>query len=267
MVNKIAVILVGGIVVIGVVAVGGVVALVFTTSSSGGTQTPTAVDATPLPDSVGGTATAVGTSAGTATGSTETPTPASATPTPRSVPPSEFNETRIEILIEREINDRRRALQLDPLARNSSSAEDLTRMAREHSASMARIGAANHTINGTSSADRYRQYELYSACKFKIPGQDSFARPDNNGYEVTENGFEAIDRTVAGRPYEVDGETRFNADERDVATTVVDTWWNASYPSPGPDYRKRLTFENATSIGVGVEVTQYGEVYATANVC
>jgi hypothetical protein len=207
----------------------------------------------------------------TTTPSSPTPTatatpPATAGPTPTATPkpdPSDFNETNIETLIADEINDRRERQGLDRLSRSGSTVADLNEMARAHSTSMARRGNLTHVINGTTSADRYRQNDLYQVCKWKRPGEDGFASPDNNGIEVSENGFEMIGRTAAGRETEVVNDTRFIGTDEDAADAVVDQWFNTTYPR----YPERLTFVNASRVGVGVEVTQYGEVYATANLC
>jgi len=274
MVNKIAVLLVGGIVLVAVVVMGGVAALVLTgggdgggagSTGGGGGSTPTAVDPTPLPSPGPETPNATVTPTTPTATATATPT-ATPVPTPTATPkpdPSDFNETNIETLIADEINDRRERQGLDRLSRSGSTVADLNEMARAHSTSMARRGNLTHVINGTTSADRYRQNDLYQVCKWKRPGEDGFASPDNNGIEVSENGFEMIGRTAAGRETEVVNDTRFIGTDEDAADAVVDQWFNTTYPR----YPERLTFVNASRVGVGVEVTQYGEVYATANLC
>jgi hypothetical protein len=282
MVNKIAVLLVGGIIVVGVVVIGGVAAFVLG-GTDGGSGTPTARDATPLPSpgatvtgTAAPTATATVTATGTATATaTVTPT-ATATPTatPRpTVSPSEFDEEAIATHIERLINRRRQAAGLEPLSRNGTTVGTVVEMARAHSEAMADEGDPTHEIAGNTSTDRYRAYELYNVCSWQKPGEEGFARPDANGVTDSPNGFETVASTIAGREYEFqrDGETitRFNADEQDVAEAIVNQWWN----NTGVDstdrlyYRDRLTLPNAGRIGVGVEVTQFGEVYATANLC
>ena len=276
MVNKVAVILVGGIVLVAVVVIGGVAALVLGGGGSAGDATATPVDPTPLP-SPGATATATQTSTPTATAMatatrSSTPTPTvTATPAPTATPrptvlPSDFDEEEIELLVAQRVNERRQAAGLDPLQLDGSLANEVSGMARDHSEAMAREGEATHVIDGNTSADRYRTYELYENCKWELPGEEGFAFPDANGLETdSENGFEAVADTTAGREYEyeVTGERRFNADERDVAEAVVQQWWNTTLPP----YSGRLTLPNARYLGVGVEVTQFGEVYVTANLC
>jgi len=118
-------------------------------------------------------------------------------------------------------------------------------------------------INGTTSADRYRDAELYTTCQWQRYTREGFVKPDNNGFEVSENGIEVVGGTVAARSYDTGNGTRYNEDERAVARDLVDTWMDTSYPR----YPDRLMMPNATRVGVGVEVTQYGEVYATADLC
>lgn len=269
MVNKVAVLLVGGIVVVGVVVIGGVAAFVLGSGGPAGDATPTAVDETPLPSPTAngpGTATdgPAATPSTTATATvTGTPT-ATPTATPRpTVLPSEFDDDEIERHIAELINERREADGLDPLRLDGSTSNSVTEMARDHSAAMAEEGEAVHVIDGNTSTDRYHQYELYTTCRWRQPGGESFASSDHNGITGSENGFEAVARTIAGREYEDDGDTFFHRDEEAVAEHIVDEWWNSTLPP----YADRLTLPNARHLGVGVEITQYGEVYATANIC
>lgn len=256
MVNKAAVVLLGGIVVVGVVAIGGVGALVLGVGGGDGAGTATPVDATPLPFTP-----------------TEAPTPtASATPTEDSsaatattaavqrttILPRRFDERRVETLVGRYINDRREAQGLDPLALNGSTAGNVRVMARDHSVAMADAGRVTHVLDDNSSTDRYRQYDLYRTCQWKSGLKDSVVAADNNGLEGSNNSLEAVGRTVAGQPY---GDSQFNDDEAAVARAIVEAWF------ADDTFEQRLTLPNAGSVGVGIEITQSGEVYATANLC
>lgn len=225
--------------------------------------TPTAVEATPLPETDSPTPTAT---PGTATAPTATATPdgtavATATPdtpTPTQVRttilPRRFDETRIENLVEQRINERRAADELDELERRGQTVNRVKTMARNHSVSMANAGSTVHTIGGQSSADRYERYDLYATCQWDAAGGDYIVTADDNA-------LEAIGQTYAGQEYTQGGETRFNANETMVADAIVDRWWNQTL------YHDRLTLPNANRIAVGVEITQSGEVYATANLC
>jgi len=258
MVNKAAVYLIGGIVLVGVLVVGGAGYFLFAglgNADTGGTPTP--VDATPL--DLSPTPTAAPTVTATATAApTATPAPTATTPQQTVVLPNEFDERRVEVLIVEEINERRTAEGLDPLLGNGTVPERLREMVREHSVAMADTGRVNHVIDGNASVDRYEDNDLYRLCRWKADGREAIIAADNNGYAANESALEAVGHTYAGREY--DG-GQFNGDEQAVAAAIVEDWYR--------DYRfvRRLMLPNATMVGVGVTITQSGEVYATADLC
>ena len=229
----------------------------------------TTVDATDLPTlppTVTGTAAADGTATVTAAPtptatpyptltptSTPTPTP-TATPALTDIPADAFDEAEIEHLVGEYLNDRRASAGLDPLAIEGQGVDRLTEMARGHSVQMANIDAAIHKIDGVTSAERYRDHELYERCRWSSPDGNTLRTADDNA-------LEAVGRTVAGEPYRDNGTRKFNGDERAVARAVVDAWWNTS------TYRPRLSYPNADELGVGVEITRRNDVFVTANVC
>lgn len=262
--NRAAVVLLGAVVLVGVLAIGGGAFLVLGGGGNGGTAgTPTAVDATPLP--LTPTPTAAPTSTLTAA-PTSTPT-ATPTSTPTSTPTAaprttvlarRFDERRVEVLVVEEINERRAAEGLEPLEGNGTTAGRLRAMAREHSVAMANAGKVRHRLDGNASTHRYRQNDLYRLCKWEAADHEAIIAPDNNGHYQNKSALEAVGRTYAGQVYS-DGQ--FNGNERAVATAVVEQWWD--------DYRfhLRLTLPRADTVGVGVEITQTGEVYVTADLC
>jgi uncharacterized protein YkwD len=260
MVNRVAVYLIGGIVLVGVLVVGGAGYFVFAglgNADAGGT--PTAVDRTSLDPSPTPTATATAAPAATATPTaTTTTTPTATTARRTAVLPSELDERRVEVLIVEEINDRRTAEGLDPLLGNGTVPERLRAMARDHSVAMADTGRVNHVIDGNASVDRYEDNDLYRLCRWKAEGREAIIAADNNGYAGNESALEAVGHTYAGREYD-DGQ--FNEDEEAVAAAIVEDWYR--------DYRfeRRLMLPNATMVGVGATITQSGEVYATADLC
>jgi uncharacterized protein YkwD len=234
---------------------------------TGDPSTATAVDATDLPTlEPTETGTAVGTATGTAVG-TETPTPyptltptPTPTPTPTATPaltdlPADaFDEREIERLVGEYINDRRASAGLDPLRVEGQGADRLTEMARGHSVQMADQGEAIHRVDGVTSVERYRDYELYDRC--------GWSSPDGNTLRIADdNALEAVGQTIAGEPYRNNGTRQFNGDESAVARAVVESWWNTS------TYRPRLSYPNADEIGVGVEITRRNDVFVTVNVC
>jgi uncharacterized protein YkwD len=240
---------------------------------TGEPETATPVEATDLPTlapTATGTAVGTGTGTGTATASaTPTPTPtayptltptATSTPTPTATPaltaiPAEaFDEREIERLVGEYVNDRRASEGLDPLDNEGKGVDRLTEMARGHSVQMANVGEAIHRIDGVTSAERYRDHELYDRCRWSSPDGNTLRTADDNG-------LEAVGRTIAGEPYESNGSRQFNGNESAVARAIVESWWETK------TYPPRLTYPNADEIGVGVEITRRNDVFVTANVC
>jgi uncharacterized protein YkwD len=209
---------------------------------SGGSSTPTATPgSTPTP-------TATPAASGTAT-PTET-----ATQRQESIPAREFNEQNISDYVRQFLNEEREAAGVPPFESGLQTEADLNEMAKGHSEQMAIAGQAIHEIDGVSSKDRYENSGLYDRCTFKSAEGDYIENPDGTD-------FEAVEKTVAGQAYEEDGEQRFHATDKEVARKIVDDWmaW--------PDYRERLTLRNANIVGIGVEITDTGNVYVTANIC
>jgi uncharacterized protein YkwD len=165
-----------------------------------------------------------------------------------------FDDAEIARLVKERINDRRRAAGLPELRTEGSTVGDLDRMARTHSVAMADAGAVQHNIDGNSSADRYRAFGLFDSCTFPNE-EDTFI------VDATGNQLEAIGSTVAGRAYSADSGPQFNGNEEQIADALVRQWYDNRIQ------RERLAWQNAQRIGVGVEVTQDGSVYATANLC
>jgi uncharacterized protein YkwD len=209
-------------------------------SSDEGTPTPTA-DQTPI---------------STVT-QTQTATPA---PTPTQtaqytdVPARLFNEQNISRYVLQEINAQRGADGLDPLTASGATSERLHSMAEKHSEAMAREGRVIHTLDGESSAERYQSNNLYEQCEMRSAGGGYIISADNNR-------FEAIGKTVAGQPYSQDGQRRFHGNDSQVAQALVDDWFDSGI------YSDRLMLQNAKRVGIGVELTATGNVYATVNVC
>jgi hypothetical protein len=257
--NRAAVIVLGGVVLVGVLVIGGGAAFVLGGGDGGTGGTPTAVDETPLPVTPTPTATptASPTAAPTQT-ATATVTASPTTAPPTAVPLSAFSERRIEVLVVRALNDWRASEGLEPLEGNGTTAERLREMAREHSVAMADEGEVTHVIDGTASVDRYESHDLDRLCTWKAAGRNATIDPGNNGYIETDNAFEAVGRSYAGREYD-DGQ--FNGDERAVARTIVEQWQSDLY------FPRRMLLPTATHVGVGAEITQSGEVYVTADVC
>ncbi|WP_136715402.1 CAP domain-containing protein [Halorientalis salina] len=155
-----------------------------------------------------------------------------------------YDSDDIETEMERFINEYRQSRGLDPLSTTGLTAKRVDWMARNHSIAMAAEGKAIHKIDGQSSADRYREADLYGVCQFQKDGGGATISVDNAMFENVE--------TVSAEYY---------LNDTTIAREIVDQWTSNQY------LRTRLTYENANQIGTGVEITDSGDVYATANVC
>ncbi|MFB6139020.1 MAG: CAP domain-containing protein [Halosimplex sp.] len=239
--------------------------------------TPSPAPAPTAATTVGGTATAVRTgtvgptAAGTGTltptsASTDTPTPTASptatvvpdpTPTPTRTPMliRRFDTEAIERHLRRLINDWRVDRGLDRFTQPEGRVvRRLDRMATAHSVDMADLGETVHRIDNRSSAGRYREYGLFHTCKFKRNGSQYIVTPTRNRLEV-------LGKTYAGTAYETPNGTRYNGNEREVARAVFENWVRAR------PFRDRLSYANATRIGIGIETTENNEVYVTGNLC
>jgi uncharacterized protein YkwD len=116
-------------------------------------------------------------------------------------------------------------------------------MARFHSDNMATQGYLSHAAAGYTAAERYEEYGLAGRCRLT----------DNNSTSIRED-----------RELEVLGVVRVGpngTNETQLATSVVETWFNESEP------RQRLTYRDADQVGIGVTVTDAGRVFTTVNLC
>jgi hypothetical protein len=166
-----------------------------------------------------------------------------------------FDVGEIESEIRRLVNEWREDRGLPAITRaDTSLVADLNTMARSHSVAMADAGKTVHTIDNRSSADRYREYEVYWECRFHRNEHEYIVTPDDNELEV-------LAKTYAGRTYTgVDG-TDYNANETAVARDVVEAWTTRE------PFRQRLSYHNVTRLGVGIETTRDNEMYVTGNFC
>jgi uncharacterized protein YkwD len=200
-----------------------------------------------------GTATATGTnSTATATSSTATPT-ATPTPTPTTTPYREFDTAAIERDIVAAVNSERSDRGLDTYETDTTTAGRVQQMARYHSQAMADEQSLSYTAGGNTTAERYEEAELFARCRYQDPETGDIIDPDND--------FQSLGKTFAGKEYDDGGATRFNENESQVAQAIVDDWFASS------TYRTALVDRGPTIIGVGVTITDGGEVYASAAIC
>lgn len=195
------------------------------------TDRPGSADSTPPP-----TATAT-------PSATATPVPESS-PTPGPIRPDSFNETKIRLLVVEEINDRRVDRGLEKLR----SDEVLTRMAENHSSRMSEQGYLSHAAGDYSTEERYRRNGMYDACKV--------ADDTNTGIRTGE-ALETLDKVSAGGEFD----NRTNRKEREIAVDAVENWFAQD------SERRKLTYENAHRLGVGVHVSGSNRAYLTVDLC
>jgi len=255
------------------------------TPQPGSAGTPVITPTVTVVSTASGTSTAVAGGAGTPTQTgtvTAAPTTATGVPTPTGTPEStvsptatptatrtpmlvrRFEVAKIESNVRRLVNEWREERGLSEFALPEGRlVVDLNAMARSHSVAMANAGEITHTIDNSSSADRYHEFDLYWNCRFKRANHAYIVSPDRNRLEV-------LAHTYAGRAYATgngtdtetgNGEIDYNANETAVARDIVETW------TSDPDFRERLSYPNATRLGIGIETTRDNEVYVTGNLC
>lgn len=170
-----------------------------------------------------------------------------------TIPARQFDEEEIANYVAQFFNQEREGRGFEQLSTDGTTADQVAAMASDHSTAMANLGETTHEIDGVGTSGRYRNNDLFDRCKFKSPEGSYIRQPDS--------GFESIGLTYAGTQYEDDGQTKFNADERAVARAIVGDWMQSS------NDRNRVLINGPTVLGVGVEVTDGGRVFVTANVC
>lgn len=171
-----------------------------------------------------------------------------------TVAPRRFDDGEIRAEVGRLVNERRAEEGLDPLRTDGQTAARLERMGTAHSVAMADAGRVSHDVNGTDSEGRYRNAGLYGTCQFESAAGTYII-------DASDNRLETLSWTVAGREYEDLGRTKFNGNETAVARDIVRKWYRRA------EFKERLSYENAQRLGVGIEITQDGTVYATGNLC
>ncbi|WP_153952548.1 CAP domain-containing protein [Halosegnis longus] len=198
---------------------------------------------TPTPESPTPTPTATPTATPTPTGDgTATPTP-TVTPTPTPTPAPTVETARIERAVEQDI----RAFQDDPTTVGNEAMNTggqipaaLSAMAERHSEQMATAGRLAHTIDGSTTADRYAQNGTIANCRV-VNNQEQ--------YVVAKETMEGFVRVP-----------RVGDDPATVGQRLVD------HLLSDDQARRTLELENADHIGVGV-ATSDEFVYVTVAVC
>lgn len=236
MVNKVALGILA-VIVLTAMTVGGLVGLQLSGEDAPGEATPTPVS-TPNPTPAGTPETDGGDGAATTT-RTATPAPLAAS----------FDEAAVEESVRAEINERREDRDMTALG-----SEDVIReMARNHSRTMASEGNLTHDAGGLTTMDRYEAFGLDDRCRV----------PDNSYTGIRDGeALETLDRKTVGENYTFRDDRTMAVDNETVAArAVVDSWFTRE------QQRRKLLLKEATEAGVGVTITEEGELYVTVDLC
>ena len=151
---------------------------------------------------------------------------------------------KTELLIHKEINDRREEAGLSALSYDA----DLATVASGHSEHMADEGFFAHEgPNGDGFRERYADAGYY--CEVNLPG-DRVSRGSENIY-----------KTWIYEQIEAENGTNYYASEESLAKGVVDGWMQS------PSHRDNILTEHWRVEGIGVTITEYNDVYVTQNFC
>lgn len=160
----------------------------------------------------------------------------------------ELNRTKIEYLVHKEINDRRRAHDLPPIQFDM----ELRQIARYHSKDMAESQYFAHTSpDGETMADRYDKFGY--SCHVDMSGNQYATGAENIAYTYA---FENVVRE--------NGATAYYSNEKEIARGLVNQWMNST------GHRKNILKSYWENEGIGIYIAEIdGEtrVYATQNFC
>jgi uncharacterized protein YkwD len=168
------------------------------------------------------------------------------TETRTASPEQNLTLENIETLIEKRISNHPDST--TSFSTDTKTAVKLDMLAKNHSKDMVQSGTVSHDVGNGDSEARYRKAELYQRCQFQE--QEYIANAKRNR-------FESVARVSVDEYRGGSAETT----EKNVANVIVEDWFNSI------TYRDRLRYENAQHLGVGVEISKTGNVYATATVC
>lgn len=146
--------------------------------------------------------------------------------------PNEIEEKEVERLIRIRTNEARGEAGLVSL----SSSDRLREQAQRHSKRMAEEDELAHNLPGSTTGERLNQ----AGC---MAGAENVAQSWVRETVATQNGSEYI------------------GNENDLANSLVRQWLNS------PEHRDNMLSNDWSQIGVGVEITSDGKVYATQKFC
>lgn len=159
-----------------------------------------------------------------------------------------LNRTKVELLVHREINERRRADGLRPIRFDG----ELRQIARYHSKDMAENQYFAHTSpDSETMTDRYDKFGYN--CRVDTSGNQYATGAENIAYTYA---FKNVARE--------NGETVYYSNEKEIAQGLVNQWMNST------GHRKNILKPYWENEGIGIYIVEIdGEtrVYATQNFC
>lgn len=188
-------------------------------------------------------------SGGSSSVATATPTPTSesnymSTPTPEiGIDEREVEQRFMELL-----NEERRSRGLQPVRVDS----ELRAMGESHSRVMAVNNHYEHVEpDGDTIEDRYEQRGLLPECELPIEGSRRFYR-----------GAENINLVNLGRTFVTYNDSTVDIDtEGELATVLFREWMHSE------GHREAMLVYSADEAGLGLYITERGEVYASLELC
>lgn len=163
-------------------------------------------------------------------------------------PPERFNNSEVEVLFIQKLNEERESQGLNSVERW----KPLTKMGDSHAANMAKHEYIGHEQpDGTTIEDRYRERGLLPECRLSAGG--------NRYYEGAENAAGSDVSTDVTHPgndkiYDIDT-------EEELAQFLMDSWMTSS------GHRRVMLLESASRVGLGLNITESGRVYAALEFC
>lgn len=168
-------------------------------------------------------------------------------PSPQS-PNSQLRDALLDA-----INNYRVQHNRTPLVNTGPPTDQLRQIAMNHSKYMATVGVAEISLRGSTSSERYNAAGLSEVCSF----------PSNSGYSTIDPSLgrlELVANPVKAPPYEnVQG--GYNGKPSTVVENSLNTWIDSNQS------RRKLLYENAEQVGIGVAITDQGSVYVTVALC
>lgn len=176
----------------------------------------------------------------------ETDTP---TPTPAGAVEQGYNLAKTERIFIDLLNEERRSRDLQPVTQR----DVLTEMGRDHSRHMAENNYFSHDEPGPGGTikDRYRERGLLPECELRAPGSDRY-------YPGAEN----IIRTAVNTDLVMDNGTMISVrSEGDLARAIFTSWMHSQ------GHREAMLVASADEAGLGLYITDDGEVYGSLELC